>query len=201
LLSGAEDLVPVLQPDGTRFKDDTTAPGCIIHRYRPRIEGLFARIERWTNVATGEIHWRLISRDNITTLYGQTPESRIFDPAASDSQHSTRVFSWLICQSYDDKGNAIVYEYAEENDDNIDRTQANERNRVRSANRYLKRIQYGNRTPNRNLATWQATDPSKLPDHTWMFEMVFDYGDGHYTEEPPDSEEQIFARAQIDPPK
>ena len=58
ILSGAEDLVPVLQPDGTRFKDDTTAPGYIIHRYRPRIEGLFARIERWTNVATGEIHWR-----------------------------------------------------------------------------------------------------------------------------------------------
>src|SRR5262250_1494150 len=27
ILSGAEDLVPVLQPDGTRFKDDTSAPG------------------------------------------------------------------------------------------------------------------------------------------------------------------------------
>src|SRR3989475_8573709 len=48
VLSGAEDLVPVLQPDGTRFKDDTTAPGYVIHRYRPRVEGLFARIERWT---------------------------------------------------------------------------------------------------------------------------------------------------------
>src|SRR5438128_3499073 len=51
ILSGAEDLVPVLQQDGTRFKDDTTAPGYTIHRYRPRIEGLFARIERWTNSA------------------------------------------------------------------------------------------------------------------------------------------------------
>src|SRR5258706_7734226 len=30
MLSGAEDLVPVLQPDGTRFKDETTAPGYII---------------------------------------------------------------------------------------------------------------------------------------------------------------------------
>src|SRR5688500_8161888 len=45
LLSGAEDLVPVLLPDGTRFRDETTAPGFVIHRYRPRIEGLFARIE------------------------------------------------------------------------------------------------------------------------------------------------------------
>lgn len=139
ILSGAEDLVPVLQPD------DTTSPGYIIQRYRPRIEGLFARIERWTNAATGEIHWRSISRDNVTTLYGKDNNSRIFDPADLDPDHPTRVFSWLIRQSYDDKGNAIVYEYAEEDDNNVDRAQANERNRTRTANRYLKRIKFGNR--------------------------------------------------------
>jgi hypothetical protein len=66
ILSGAEDLVPVLQPDGTRFKDDKTVPAFIIHRYPPRVEGLFARIERWTRIATGEIHWRSITRDNVT---------------------------------------------------------------------------------------------------------------------------------------
>src|SRR2546429_7347959 len=44
ILSGSEDLVPVLQPDGSRFKDDTTYPGYGVHRYRPPIEGLFARI-------------------------------------------------------------------------------------------------------------------------------------------------------------
>ena len=118
----------------------TTAPGYIIHRYRPRVEGLFARIERWTRQATGEIHWRSITRDNVTTLYGKTLESRIADP-----DDPRRVFTWLICESYDDKGNAIVYEYAAENDLNVDLTQANERNRVRTANRYLKRISYGNR--------------------------------------------------------
>src|SRR5678815_1120701 len=37
ILSGTEDLVPVLNPDGTRFEDTTTAPGYTIHRYRPRI--------------------------------------------------------------------------------------------------------------------------------------------------------------------
>jgi Salmonella virulence plasmid 65kDa B protein len=89
ILSGAEDLVPVLRPVGTRFKDDTTAPGYIIHRYRPRIEGLFARIERWTNSSTGEIHWRSISRDNITTLYGKTAESRVFDPEVPPPMPST----------------------------------------------------------------------------------------------------------------
>ncbi len=55
VLSGAEDLVPVLEADGGRTKDEISAPGFIIHRYRPRVEGLFVRIERWTNRVTGEI--------------------------------------------------------------------------------------------------------------------------------------------------
>jgi hypothetical protein len=70
ILSGAEDLVPVLGADCRRPPPDvTSAPGYSIDRYRPRIEGLFARIERWTNRETGELHWRSISRDNVTTLY------------------------------------------------------------------------------------------------------------------------------------
>ena len=36
----------------------------------PRIEGLFARIERWTRLEDGDVHWRSISRDNILTVYG-----------------------------------------------------------------------------------------------------------------------------------
>jgi RHS repeat-associated protein len=183
ILSGAEDLVPVLLPDGTRFKDDTTFPGYIIHRYCPRVEGLFARIERWTDVQTGETHWRSISRDNITSLYGAANPSRIFDPANLDPVHPTRIFSWLICASYDDKGNAIVYEYVQEDSANIDTTQANERNRTdssRSANRYLKYIRYGNRKPNRGQ-NWHAFDPTALTELTdWMFEVVFDYDEGHF---------------------
>ena len=80
MLSGAEDLVPVLGSDGNRFEDDTTVPGFTIHRYRPRVEGLFARIERWTRQSDGDIHWRSISKDNILTLYGKDSNSRIFDP-------------------------------------------------------------------------------------------------------------------------
>jgi hypothetical protein len=192
LLSGAEDLVPVLRPDGTRFEDDTAAPGYLIHRYRPRVEGLFARIERWTQVATGEIHWRSITRDNVTTLYGKDNSSRVVDPADPSPAHPTRVFAWLICETYDDKGNAIVYEYADENDDNVDRGQANERNRVRTANRYPKRIKYGNRVS-------RLIQPD-LGQASWMFEVVFDYDEAHY--EPvdldparPEAEQHRFARA------
>ena len=100
------------------------------------------------------------TKDNITTWYGKTAESRIADPA-----DATRIFSWLICESYDDKGNAIVYKYAEENSDGVDFTQVHEKNRTpstRSANRYLKRIHYGNQQPNRD-ADWNATDPVASP--------------------------------------
>lgn len=207
ILSGAEDLVPVYRqdpdgawvathpgyqrdpdgfwvrdPDGRLVVHEEERDGYKIRRYRPRIEELFARIERWTNLTTGEIHWRSISRDNITTLYGKTAENRIADP-----ENPRRIFSWLICQSYDDKGNAIVYEYVAENDDHVDRRQANERHRVRTANRYLKRIQYGNRAPNRDSNTWQAIDPAMLPQDTWMFEVVFDYDEDHLIEVPLDS--------------
>jgi hypothetical protein len=173
VLSGSEDLVPMLGPDGERFEDDTT-PGYLVHRYRPRIEAAFARIERWTAVATGRTHWRSISRDNVTALYGTDSESWIADPA-----DPTRVFSWLIAATYDDKGNALVYEYAGEDEANVDRSGANERNRVRTANRYLKSVKYGNRVS-------CLVEPD-LTQASWLFEVVFDYDDGHYEELPLDA--------------
>jgi len=173
ILSGAEDLVPV--PDEDQPKEPRTVGEVKyrVRRYRPRTEGLFARIERWTNENDPtDVLWRSISKDNITTWYGKARDSRIFDPSDPG-----RVFSWLICESYDDKGNAIRYEYKAENTEWVDRALVQERNRTdtsREANRYLKRIKYGNRTPRR-----PNEDLSQRGD--WMFEAVFDYGE-HYTE-------------------
>ncbi|MEI6335745.1 MAG: SpvB/TcaC N-terminal domain-containing protein, partial [Methylococcaceae bacterium] len=168
LLSGSEDLVPVLANNLLPAYDDKSAPGYIIYFYRPRIEGLFADIERWLNTTSGESHWRTISKDNITTIFGKTENSRIVDP-----DNSTHIFSWLISESYDDKGNAILYEYKQEDTANIQlTTQANERNRTRSANRYLKRIKYGNTTPRQN-------NEALILRKDWLFEVVFDYGE-HY---------------------
>jgi hypothetical protein len=149
ILSGAEDLVPVLTTDEIRFEDTTTAPGYTIHRFRPRIEGLFARIERWTNANdVADVHWRSISRDNILTIYGKDANSRIADAADQEC-----IFSWLICETRDDKGNAVVYGYHVEDGTGVDLSRTHECNRGghddpgRSANRYIKRIRYGNRTP------------------------------------------------------
>lgn len=190
VLSGSEDLVPVLIDKGNGEWGPEPLPlrtidvdrTYRIQRYRPRIEGLFARIERWINIGKPEdTFWRSISKDNITTWYGKTPESRIHDPS-----DESRIFSWLICESYDDKGNVIVHGYRKEDSDGVDRRLAHERNRndvTRAANRYLKRIRYGNHAPYfPGLAEDQPwpTPPGAVDEdggRHWFFEVVFDYGD------------------------
>src|SRR6185436_17470800 len=58
VLGGAEDLVPLLEPDGAAWKrvvlGRTLPDGSRwrVHRYRPRTEGGFARIERWVREDT-----------------------------------------------------------------------------------------------------------------------------------------------------
>ena len=180
ILSGAEDLVPALLADGGLFEDKVSAPGYTIHRYRPRTEGLFARIERWEHEQTGDVHWRSISKENVLTLYGKDENSRIADP--SDGR---RIFSWLICETRDDKGNVILYEYKPEDGAGVDLTQAHERNRGdrhdprREANRHIKRIRYGNRVSALDEAgrrpRFLTEDARQNAD--WMFEVVFDYGE------------------------
>lgn len=179
ILSGAEDLVPLLTEQQGQWVRDlaTNVPlyGQLysVQRYRPRIEGLFACIERWTSQSNPQdTFWRSISKENVTSWYGKTAESRIADP-----NDLSRVFTWLLCESYDDKGNVCVYQYKAENSDGVDLSQAHECNRsllTRSANRYLKHVLYGNTTP--YLPHLTASTPVSLPS-TWLFELVFDYGE------------------------
>jgi|CXWL01.1.fsa_nt_gi RHS repeat-associated protein len=195
ILSGAEDLVPELENvsgkwikyEKTRLVNGVTY---IICRYRPRIEGLFARIERWSNVADPrDVHWRTISKDNILTIYGQDDNSRIIDSPDPSSTNLTRIFSWLICETRDDKGNGVLYRYKAEDGLGADMGQVNERNRgsrtdkSRTTNRYLKHIYYGNQKTLLDKAGQRPqfldkkliTDPIDNAD--WMFEVVFDYGE------------------------
>jgi hypothetical protein len=169
ILSEAEDLVPTLLPEDGDWKRDTFAAAnngeaFTVQRYRPRIEGLFARIERWRHDVTGETFWRSISKDNITSLYGVDSSSRIADPA-----DPSRVFTWLLASTYDDRGNVAVYEYKPEDGANVPPS-LHEQNRQVTANRYLKRIMYGNRTP-----YYPNAGSALLGD--WCFEVVFDYGE------------------------
>ena len=201
VLSGAEDLVPVLRTDhrGASNVEELDRDGYRVRRYRPRVEGLFARIERWICLASGVAHWRSISRDNVLTVYGLDARSRIADP-----DDPTHVFSWLICRSYDDRGNAIVYDYTAENDQGVDLCRPSEQARSRTANRYLKRIRYGNRKPlliDTDKSGFRAChlEPHELDSADWMFEAVFDYGEGHYAESAPDAAGRLHSCASLEP--
>jgi RHS repeat-associated protein len=167
VLSDAEDLAPLLELQGAdwvlREGPDPTG-NYTVRGYRPRVEAGFARIERWTAVATGDVHWRTVSKNNVTSLFGQDATSRISDPADAG-----RIFSWLIDLSYDDRGNAISWGYKAEDAVNVTPA-AHEQGRVVTANRYLKSVRYGTTSP-----YLSAVDPA-VPA-SWYFEMVFDYGE------------------------
>ena len=181
VLAGVEDLVPVLRADGTTPETWPAGEGATtytVRRYRPRVEAGFARIERWTDDGTGADHWRVRSPDNVTTVYGPTPASRLTDP-----DDGRRVFAWLIAATYDTKGHLVVYEYKAEDSAGVPNVSATERNRTaggRAAQRYIKRIKYGATTP------YEPGTPLAAP-RTWLFEVVFDYGEGHLEPLPPDA--------------
>lgn len=166
VLAGAEDLVPVDEADAMRGAYHVV-------RFRPRIEGAFARIEAWTHLGTGEMHWRTITGNNVTSLFGVDSASRISDPA-----DPRRTFEWLIAESYDDKGNLIVYSYVPEDDNGVDTEAPGENGRSVSAGRYLKTIQWGNRVSN-------LVDPDAAR-RDWLFSAIFDYGEDHLRDLPPD---------------
>ncbi|MEV0171657.1 SpvB/TcaC N-terminal domain-containing protein [Streptomyces sp. NPDC050803] len=122
-LTGAEDLVPAVTPSAR-----AVGPYDIVY-YRPRTEGLFARIERWRERATGDTHWRVTSRENVTSVFGRDAAARIADP-----DDPTRIFRWLLEETADDRGNLVRYAYKAED-------------RPGGADRLIKRIHYGNPVP------------------------------------------------------
>src|SRR5258708_16810822 len=92
LFSEAEDLVPEFgkAADGTFMMDgngeyiinerNSVDNLFTIRLYKPRIEGLFARIERWTRKDGTEIKWRGIMKEKVNTHFGWRSASRIIDP-------------------------------------------------------------------------------------------------------------------------
>lgn len=183
LLTGAEDLTPMLEEAGGTWvpvEELRTEAGTHykVRRYRPRAEGAFARIERWQRLADSDIHWRVTTPDNIHTVYGQRPEARIADP-----DDPGRVFQWLVQHAFDDRGNCIRYAYKAEDLNGLDGSRLHEKNRhagvASVTNRYLKAVRYGNAAP------YRPGEP--LPDD-FLFEAVFDYGEHDQENPQPDDD-------------
>ena len=177
LLSGAEDLVKA--DDNPPERPNPRLEGIYqVTTYRPRIEGLFARIERWERLdgsptdGLNDVFWKITTKDNITNIYGRTPQATLANPHAP-----RQIYQWLLELTYDAKGNYVHYEYTAEDG-------AGAPDEIYEQNReptqiYLKRIRYGNLNPRdfsdlsavENLLT---TSPAS-DDH--LFPAVFDYGE------------------------
>jgi len=182
VMSGAEDLVKVLDNNGNPV-NVPDRDGYLITRYRPRTEGLFARIEKWEK--NGDVHWRATTKENITSIYGRTENARIIDPAwHADPLKKHRVYEWLLEETLDAKGNHILYEYVQENSDNNSIEEIYEQNRT-YAQAYIRRILYGN-TPDALDAAKRVGPQRDGTDHEnstetrprhYLFEVLFDYDD------------------------
>jgi RHS repeat-associated protein len=174
IYSGEEDLIPAYSDDGLGnwTKEETTLAGDLISRYRPRTESRFSRIER-IKEASGNVYWRTITKDNITSHFGKSSGARIADP-----QDPGRIFKWLLEFSHDDKGNCYSVEYKSENLDRVD-TALQEQNRLNGltkiANTYIKKIKYGNRE-----SYLKNTNPD------YLLEAVLDYGEHDLLNPQPD---------------
>jgi hypothetical protein len=108
VLAGAEDLVPV----------PGAAAGRV--RYRPRTEGLFARIEHIRD-PTGD-YWEVRARDGLLTRYGTPRPAGVpddwRDPAVvADPANPRRVFGWRITETRDPLGNLVRYSYRRDRGD------------------------------------------------------------------------------------
>ena len=175
VLSGSEDLVPILDGSGNREtypRDDENSVTHDVYPYRPRIEAAYARIERWVP-PSGAAHWRVRDRSNVVRIYGSDSSCRVADPA----DETNRVFSWLLREVVDDRGNRIVFEYITDSDGNLAPNAAAIYDQQRAGDgadalspftqRYLSKVWYGNATPHAVGDT--AND--------FLFVVAFDYGD------------------------
>ena len=128
ILAGAEDLVPVLDPAGDRTDANPdgvrrTVPDRPLppaHR-RPLLPHRALDRRRTRASATGGPSPATTS----PRCTAPTQRARIADPA-----DPTQIFSWQICRTWDDKGNAAIYSYTAEDSAGIDLAAAHEANRT-----------------------------------------------------------------------
>ena len=162
LLFSGDDLVPFLE--GSR-KGIANNIDYTVTSYRPRTEGLFAQIEHWVEKDGNGSFWKMLSRDNVTSIFGKTENSRIFDP-----ENPRHIFEWLLSETFNARGDRVIYEYKSENTDNVPDA-LHEKNRTQTANKYIEKIKYG------NDESFQPLKQERERTEQWHFEVVFDYGE------------------------
>lgn len=106
ILSGAEDLVKV--------NEETSTNNGVLHTmrfYRPKTEGLFARIIHHTKT-NGENYWEVRTKDGMISYYG-TPEATTGNDGCvlAKPDNRAKIFAWKLYKTEDVFGNHVIYEY------------------------------------------------------------------------------------------
>ncbi|MGB0498064.1 MAG: SpvB/TcaC N-terminal domain-containing protein, partial [Rubricella sp.] len=165
-LAGSE-IVPLID-GGARVT--RAEGGFTVERWRARTERLFERIEKWTENATGRVHWRRFARDGTLSIYGLAADgsTRIADPA-----DPSRVSEWLVERRHSPRGDVMAFRYKAEDTAGVDPAEPVERHRLDPAAqpmRYLKAIRYGATVP------WDGFGPQPA-GLDYLFEVILDYGE------------------------
>ena len=139
---------------------------------RSRRGSVKTRVEKWVYDPTGRVHFRTRDPRNVVTVYGARARAAA---RVADSADEARTSEWLPEVQIDPTGNALWFEYAAETLDGVDRSAPFEQRSKSLAQRYLKRIRYGNLAP---LTLDDALASGTLPQGTsFCFQLVLDYGD------------------------
>jgi hypothetical protein len=172
---GGEELMPELDDEGkpkTRTVDKYHELDIGEHsvvRYWPRIESSFDLIELW-QPAEKPPFWLVHGADGSLHVYGKTDVSRRaepVDPATPDAPQ--RIGVWLLLESMNPHGEHICFDYKPE-----DQTHSPDDLHDYRAQRYLRRVCYGNAEASKDLYAWTVENPATL---NWHFHLVFDYGE------------------------
>jgi RHS repeat-associated protein len=172
-LNGSQSLAPELinTSQGWVPRTDQNADYWVYY-YRPLYEQTFDRFEKWVKKDSGDIYWRSRSKNNIVSIFGFRKDgtSRIMDP-----EKPSNVYGWFLEAKYDDNGNAILYNYKQDDEQEINSVQPYETERLKKflrfgfGQKYPVNILYGNTIP-------ASPDTVFAPENKWIFEIVFDYG-------------------------
>jgi RHS repeat-associated protein len=175
-----DELVPWLEEQGGSWQRRRRSEGAWeVTILRRRLRSVRHRVEQWQHRVTGRVHFRVHDARGVVTIYGARPNAaaRVADP-----QDESHTFAWLPELQLDPSGNALWFEYAAETADDIDRSASFERRVPSLAQRYLKRVRYGNGAP---LSLSDDLIAGTLPEGLrFCFQLVFDYGEHSDPQQP-----------------
>ena len=183
-----EFLVPEADTQGRPITTSRALHGqhYTVTRYYACAQTTFDRLEHWfRSDDVSDDFWWLLSADGSQHCFGNPATVTPTGAAAyiADPEDTSRIVRWLLLESVSVDGQHIGYEYKAEDNCNVEIASMPEQAHRRGAQRYLKRVHYGNREAAAGLYVLSQTGSMPAAEQ-WHFEVVFDYGE-HVTSDSP----------------